>query len=345
MSTALGCYIFAGGFSLGLQQAGFKILAHFEDGTFGVASTKLNFPDLPIFTDQADWPILEFRHKVDLVYGNPPCAPWSVAGMSPKINRGYEQRWYEQDERTACVYKHFALLDQLRPRAWVWESVARAWVAGRMMVDDLARRAMEIGYSVSVLLVDGYDCGLPQRRQRMFFVAHDMPISWRRPNESGPRTVREAWVPIGLLDNYQPALAELPPVSKYMQAHPELLASALPGQPLWRAWEKLNPNAEHRRGRPGFVHKRLALDKVANTMTGGATQYHPIEPRYLSVSEAKALCGYPPEYQFSFMPRTEQAHEQMAKAVLPPVARWLGSQILTALRQIRPIHARRVSAL
>jgi DNA (cytosine-5)-methyltransferase 1 len=332
---ALGVYIFAGGFSWGLQEAGFKILAHLEDGNFGVATTRLNFPDLPIYTEPRAWPVAEFKGQVDVVYGNPPCASWSIAGISPK-RRDVDQ-WYKRDPRTSCVMKHFDLLGQLRPRAWVWESVARAWTAGRELVDQLTDQANDLGYAVSVVLLDGYDCGLPQRRQRMFFVAHDFKVHWQRPAEPGPRTVREAWALAKL--PLCPLEVELPPPKKNGLL---VINSTLPGEGLATAFNRLHEvydESIRMKNRPGFIYKRLHFDRLANTMTGGAEHWHPSEPRQLSVSEAKALCGYPLEYQFQFPPRSISAHAQMAKAVLPPVARWLGKTLHQGLQQNQPAPA------
>src|SRR5260370_23897113 len=78
--TALGVYIFGGGFTVGVKRAGFRVLGHLEDGPFGVSTAKRNHPELSghIHTDPASWPLDQFG-MVDFVYGNPPCAPWSQA--------------------------------------------------------------------------------------------------------------------------------------------------------------------------------------------------------------------------------------------------------------------------
>lgn len=41
--NALGCYIFAGGFSIGVKQAGFDVLGHVEAGNYGVQTFIKNF--------------------------------------------------------------------------------------------------------------------------------------------------------------------------------------------------------------------------------------------------------------------------------------------------------------
>src|SRR6266566_8003425 len=140
--TALGVYIFAGGFIVGVKCVGFNVVTHLEDGPFGVSTTKRNHPELAghVHLDPASWPLDQLR-GVDFVYGNPPCAPWSQAGMSWKHKRGLADSWWERDPRVSCVYQMFDVLEKVRPRVWAWESVARAAVAGRPLIDSLAERA------------------------------------------------------------------------------------------------------------------------------------------------------------------------------------------------------------
>jgi len=80
---AVGAYIFAGLFTVGVCEH-FDVLCHLEDGPFGVATARKNWPDMPIHTDPATWPTKELRREgVTLIYCNPPCAPWSKAAPSP----------------------------------------------------------------------------------------------------------------------------------------------------------------------------------------------------------------------------------------------------------------------
>lgn len=73
--TAVGCFIFAGGFTVGVKAAGFDVLCHLEgDGGYGVPTVRLNFPDLPIYFGSDKWPLDALSDiDVDYVFGNPPC--------------------------------------------------------------------------------------------------------------------------------------------------------------------------------------------------------------------------------------------------------------------------------
>lgn len=67
---AIGVHAFAGGFTLGMTQAGFRVKAHLEDGSFGADTSELNFPGLRTFRDQGTWPDWL---TADVVFANPPC--------------------------------------------------------------------------------------------------------------------------------------------------------------------------------------------------------------------------------------------------------------------------------
>ncbi len=75
--NALGCHIYAGGFTLGIECR----------------------------VGQSNWNVSDFRGKVDLVYTNPPCAGWSQAGgkVIDKPEVGHKK--YETFELTSCTLR------------------------------------------------------------------------------------------------------------------------------------------------------------------------------------------------------------------------------------------------
>lgn len=336
MTTALGVYIFAGGFTVGVKRAGFDVLGHLEDGPFGVATTEANHPGLSraagtIHTDPEAWPLAAYAGRVDFVYGNPPCAPWSAAGMSPNVRRGASDAWYDRDPRTSCVYNMFGVLEAVRPRAWAWESVARAATVGRPMIDELAARAAALGYACSIVLLDCADTGLPQTRKRVFVVFHDVAIAWRRPDRRRV-TVREALAGIG-----DPG--DAPRVAQNIT---DLYGHVRPGEKFFLVHDRLNGRSADDYvgkgripGHPNFLQRRLDWDRPSFTMTGGPHLHHPDEPRPITVAEAAAVCGYPPGYAF-VGPMASQ-YSQMAKAVTPPAGEWLAGMVAAGIRAAAPV--------
>lgn len=335
--TALGAHIYAGGFTLGVLAAGFKVLDHLEEWEFGVATSRLNLK-LPIRVGAEKWKAQDYRGKVDYLYANPPCASWSEAGrkVNDKETRNVDR--YLHDGRTKCTELVFEQIPLVQPTAFTWESVAAATTNGAAFVKDRIALVNAQGYHVYGLLFNGADCGLPQNRRRFFFVASKVRLTPAAPNQ--PRTTPEAvWK--GLLKGDRSACATRP-------AKTSLLPKVQPGEYLWRAFERLygEEGATHangqRKGRPGFLHYKIDPKKLCTTVTGGNHIYHHKENRCLTVLEQQLLCGYPPDYKFLGAPSNQYA--QIAKAVLPPAGKWVASIVRKGLERNERIPAKKVGA-
>lgn len=333
--TALGCYIYAGGFSIGVSQH-FKVLGHFEDGNFGVPTVKRNFGrEFPVFTKPEDWPVELYQGRVNFLYGNPPCAPWSMAGVQPRRNRDYDHvDKYKQDPRVSCVYNLYGLLDTVQPAVWAWESVQGAYTRGKELVHELTAGALDRGYSASFLLFNGADLGTPQSRRRFFGVFHKVEIDWDYPTEIRHVTPVEAWHGLPLPDPED--------VFPHGRLERALLPDLKQGEGIrgaWERWARREYGGEdrwprngrgHIKGRPAWQTFRLSEDKLAGTHIGGVHQYHPTEDRYITVAEAKRLAGYPDNYEIveSSMPGKFVV---MFRAVLPHAGAWLARNVRRGL--------------
>jgi DNA (cytosine-5)-methyltransferase 1 len=324
--TAVGAYVFAGGFSVGVRSAGFNVLAHLEDGPYGAKTVHANLREVKIFDVPDTWPIRQLKDQVDFIYANPPCAPFSSAGMSPLHHRGVKDEWYKKDPRVNCIHRTIGLL-AIRPKVLAFESVAQIWKKARPLILELASTARDQGYSVTCILFNNVDVGVPQaHRKRFFFIAHRVAFNPQPPN--------------GHHVSVQEAIAHLAkdPGEGY-PANPKyatVCAYTRPGQNLRDAWNKKHPDAApdpktgRMKGRPGFSEKRLKWEGPGNTAIGGPKLWHPDEVRYLTVREQQVYCTYPVDYQFV----TKSIHEkyaQIAQAVLPAVGKWLGSKVQKAL--------------
>lgn len=310
--TALGVYIFAGGFTVGVAKH-FKIRAHLEDGMFGVETFKLNFPRVPVFPVVNEWPLAKLAaESVDFVYSNPPCAPWSATGRSSRIGG---ESWRE-DTRVSCVLNAFNVLQKLRPRVWVWESVPRAFTSGRDLVDNLTRKALRMGYSVTYFLTDAAHHGLPQRRRRFHMVVHNVELMFPKPTM---KTVTVSEALRGVKSEWLPKVAN----DKMLK----LIKRVKPGESARRVFDRLNPKAKKDRklkriiGRPAWMNHRLDPDQPSGTLIGAGHAFHPTEHRIISPEEQAALCGYPRNYKWAGHPGSRYA--QVSRAVTPVIGEYL----------------------
>jgi len=70
--TALAGDVFAGLFTRGVVDAGFKVIGDLEHSGYGSKTAQLNFPGIPIRIGPHTWRPEDFTGRVDFMYCNPP---------------------------------------------------------------------------------------------------------------------------------------------------------------------------------------------------------------------------------------------------------------------------------
>lgn len=321
--TALGTYIFGGGFSLGLKEH-LEVVAHFEgDGGYGAESVRRNQPEIPVFVGQDAWPVRELKAlypDLGLIYGNPPCAAWSPIGRV--VNAGSSEEQWARDPRVSCIREMFNLLEVLRPTVWAWESVPQAFTRGRKLVDELTARAARIGYAAYYVLHNAMYLGAPQHRKRFFCVFTKVALDFRCSFPE-PETVRQALKRMKLTEDSDDVVPSA-------NVSPKLWKMVKEGEPLrhaFAAYVEKTGDVSHRK--QGFATKKAAWDRPSPAMVGPRI-FHPGEPRLYSVAESLHISGFPTTYRMTGGNHA-RVHE-IARGVLPPVGRWLGETVARGLR-------------
>jgi DNA (cytosine-5)-methyltransferase 1 len=121
----------------------------------------------------------------DLVIGGPPCQGFSVAG---KMNPG--------DPRSRHIWRFLEVVERVQPRAFVMENVGALALNQRWapLIAGLERRAHELEYDTTLLVLNASHFGVPQARTRMFLIgtrdARDVLV--HTVSQDRPPTVREA---------------------------------------------------------------------------------------------------------------------------------------------------------
>jgi len=98
---------------------------------------------------------------IDVVFGGPPCQGFSVAGkMDPN------------DERSDLVFDFMRVVREVRPKSFVMENVKALASSPRWegVRDRFNRVASDAGYQTALILLRATDYGVPQARERMFFI-------------------------------------------------------------------------------------------------------------------------------------------------------------------------------
>ncbi|TAY24457.1 DNA cytosine methyltransferase [Rhizobium ruizarguesonis] len=149
----------AGGMSLGLKRAGFKIVAAYDSMTDAVETYRANLGDHVHQRDLSD--LLSIIPEIvdlkpDLIAGGPPCQDFSVAG----------QRVEGKNARLTLAYA--ITITATRPEWFIMENVvqaarSRSWAEAR----DMLKKA---GYGISECRVDFSYYNTPEARRRLIVV-------------------------------------------------------------------------------------------------------------------------------------------------------------------------------
>jgi DNA (cytosine-5)-methyltransferase 1 len=151
-----------GGFSLGLERAGFRTVAFCEIEPYPRAVLAKHWPGVPIYEDirtlSAD--VLERDGiAVDAICGGFPCQDLSYAGKRAGIEGARSGLWSE----------YARLIGEIRPRIAIMENVPGLLSAGHgRVLGDLAA----LGYDAVWDCIPASAVGAPHRRDRVWIVAH-----------------------------------------------------------------------------------------------------------------------------------------------------------------------------
>lgn len=182
--TAVDLFAGAGGLSLGLEWAGFDVVAAIDHDAACMETYQLNRPDgdVAVRSDLSDTADLrkvvdEVRRRargqaIDLLAGGPPCQGFSTAGHCRL-----------DDSRNRLVYSFVKAVEELRPVQVLMENVAALTFRGRRSFLEEVRRSFHaMGYNTSFIVGHAEGYGVPQLRRRLFLLAaRDALPSWPEP--------------------------------------------------------------------------------------------------------------------------------------------------------------------
>ncbi len=169
----------AGGFSLGFHAAGCRIDAGVDFDEAAGLTFRRNFSELQDvppavrFGDEGNLEELDLGSLVatppDILIGGPPCQGFSRVGRGKLQSLSDES--HAKDARNG-LYKRFLDAAELwKPRAIVMENVpGMLSVEGRSVADEASADLSNRGYQVGYAALNAAWYGVPQYRERLFFV-------------------------------------------------------------------------------------------------------------------------------------------------------------------------------
>ena len=209
--TFIDLFCGCGGFSLGMERAGFCCLAAVDFNHEAIAVFQKNFAHVQQVLDKdltkfppAELAKLVGTDSVDVIVGGPPCQGFSKARQVDGANSG--KRMVEDDRRH--LYREFLrYVEFFQPRVFVMENVLGIRSAsGGEYITRVQKEARALGYRVHAQVEDCVELGLPQKRRRQLFIGTrlDLPDYFVSRLHPAPRAC--------ILPPLWEAIGDLPPV-------------------------------------------------------------------------------------------------------------------------------------
>lgn len=190
--TALELFAGAGGMSLGLEKAGFRVLYANDINGDALKTYRHNFPN--VIVQQGDITKIDPHDvkkklkikKVDLIVAGTPCQGFSTSG-----------RRNPNDPRNKLFKQVLKFLKVFKPKIFVMENVNGLLTMGNGNTFDKIKTYFEkAGYHVNHKVLSAADFGVPQNRNRVFIIGTQKKIPkemlFPSTNKKRAVTVKEA---------------------------------------------------------------------------------------------------------------------------------------------------------
>lgn len=204
--TFLDLFCGCGGFSLGLERAGFKGLAAIDFNHEAVQVFQANFPNIPHILEKdltrfspSDLESLIGTRHIDLIVGGPPCQGFSTARQVDGANHGERLK---EDPRRHLYREFLRHVEHFQPKVFIMENVLGIRSAsGGQYFTRVQAEARKLGYRVHAQVEECVKLGVPQKRRRQLFIGtrEDLPGYFHPRLELPGRAIPDAtlWEAIG----------------------------------------------------------------------------------------------------------------------------------------------------
>jgi DNA (cytosine-5)-methyltransferase 1 len=176
-----------GGFRIPLEELGGKCLGYSEIDAGCLQVYQKNFISY-LNQDELNLgnviTLSQLPFKIDLIVGGVPCQPWSIAG---KI-KGFD------DPRGKLWFDVIRIVQENQPKGFIFENVKGLTEPRHQKSFELILKSFQnSGYTVQAQILNSYDFGLSQDRDRVFIVGiqkqleQDKPFKFPQPLGAEPK--------------------------------------------------------------------------------------------------------------------------------------------------------------
>lgn len=289
--TVFSCFSCGGGSSMGYKLAGYDVIGNVEiDPRVMKVYQKNNHPKYPYLMDVREFlkiPDTELPKELfhlDILDGSPPCSVFSTAGEREKgWNKEKVFREGQAQQKLDDLFFYFiSIAQKLQPRVVIAENVSGLLKGNaKGYVNEIFKAFDMAGYKTQLFLLNAAFMGVPQKRERCFFVA-------QRKDQAFPKlTLNFREKPI-LFGEVRSEHGIIPgPIARSLLEH------------RTRADKDLSEISERIRGRrSGFSQKIDWDDAVASTNVSGTENYRGYDGLKYSFEDKKNIQTFPQDYDF-----------------------------------------------
>lgn len=308
--TTFSC---GGGSSMGYKLAGCDVIAANDIDPEMAYHYKLNLNPKHYFLcpikDLLTKKLPDELYQLDILDGSPPCSTFSMAGSREKA-WGKKKHFREgQAEQILddLFFDYLDLVEHLRPKVAIAENV-KGMLQGNAKgyCKLIIERFKAIGYKPQLFLVNAADCGVPQKRERVFFIA-------LRDDIDEPKLVlapKHRWISAG------EATSDLQVLTDDEIRDCNVTESALKFWHKTKKGHSFSEAASAEKGSPSlFSWLRLHENIPSPTLVAEHAKFHHWNKcRPLTYREWKRLGSFPDDYQA----KTDKIGKYMIGMSVPP---------------------------
>ena len=321
----------------GFINAGFSPLFSVEMWAPAIETHRLNYPDIPVWDEDIrtieNDRLIPYRDSVDVIVGGPPCQGFSTIGKR-----------LVKDPRNELVFEFIRFVDVIKPRMFLMENVRGLLSSDngntKQAIEDEFRR---VGYSVISKVLCAADYGVPQIRNRVFFIGtrNDLGIAPAFP----PAThAKDNYLTVGDAINDLLGKENAVPNHVPMRHNPTVEArisyikegEGIPkeGLPDEVSLGSRSDYKDNKIKNFSHVYRRLSRFRPATTMVPGHNAFplHPTENRSLTVREAARIQTFPDDVVFCGTRQNQCI--QVGNAVPVLLAEKIAEQIKSTLGEV-----------
>lgn len=319
------CFACGGGSTMGYKLAGFDVLGCNEIDPKMIEAYKANHNPKyaylePIQTFKLREDLPQELYELDILDGSPPCSSFSMAGNREK-DWGKEKKFREGQAEQILDNLFFDFIDlakKLQPKVVIAENVKGLLVGeAKEYVRKIYREFDLAGYYVQHWLFDASKMGVPQRRERVFFIALRKDLATPFLKSIDLFTI----APELNLEFNEPKI----PYKEIRQTEGNESASGLSKMKshYWKLTTPGNAMSENHPKGSYFNEVKTHPDKVLPTIRANGLPYDYEVERTLFDNETKMAGSYPLDYDF----RTNKVVYLVGMSVPPVMTAQIAKQV------------------